>query len=183
MDFEKILPVIIEEFKKENVRYALIGGFSMGAMGIMRSTMDLDFLVDVKDLSKIEKIMRKYNYNCVYKTENVSQYVSDVKIFGEIDFLHAFRKISISMFDRAKELMVSQGKCKIKVLSPEDIIGLKLQALVNDPSRQNREYADIQEIMAYFREKLDWNLIEEYFFLFKKEGTFKKLKVKYGKVK
>jgi len=45
MDFEKVLPLIISEFSREKVRYGLMGGFSMGAMGIMRSTMDLDFLL------------------------------------------------------------------------------------------------------------------------------------------
>ena len=60
MDFEKVLPLIIGEFTREKVRYGLMGGFSIGAMGIMRSTMDLDFLVDARDLPKVEKIMKKY---------------------------------------------------------------------------------------------------------------------------
>ena len=181
MDFEKVLPLIIEEFKKENVRYALMGGFSLGALGIMRSTMDLDFLVDAKDLPKIDKIMKKYDYKCVYKTENVSQYVSGAKIFGEIDFLHAFRKISLSMFKRAREITVLEGKCRLKVLIPEDIIGLKLQASVNDPSRENREYADIESLMFRFGKKLDWELLGGHFILFEKEDKFNELRKKYGK--
>lgn len=180
MDFDKVLQLIIKEFEKENIRYALIGGFAMGALGIMRSTVDLDFLVDYQDLPKLEKIMEKHNYNCVFKTENVSQYVSDVKIFGEIDFLHAFRKISVSMLNRAKEVPIFVGKFKIRILIPEDIIGLKLQALVNDKSRENREYADIESIMDNFREKLDWDLIEDYFSLFDKKEKYEKLKKKYG---
>lgn len=183
MNFEKILPLIIGEFEKEKVRYALMGGFSMGAMGIMRSTMDLDFLVDARDLPKVEKVMKKYDYKCIYKTENVSQYVGSIKIFGEIDFLHAFKKISLSMFSRARELKVLEGKMRIKVLSPEDVIGLKLQAFINEPERENRELADIESIMNYFKNKLDWNLIREYFGLFEKKEKFKELKEKYGNVK
>ena len=71
----------------------------MGAWGIMRSTVDLDFLVSSADLDKIEKIMTGYMYKKVYKTENVSQYISDLKPFGQIDFLHAFRTISLSIAD------------------------------------------------------------------------------------
>lgn len=181
MDFEKVLPLIIGEFSRKKVRYGLMGGFAMGAMGIMRSTMDLDFLVDARDIPKIEKIMKKYDYKCAYKSENVSQYVGAVKIFGEIDFLYAFRKISLSMFSRAKDMMIFGGKARIKVLSPEDVIGLKLQALSNESSRENREYADIESIMEHFGKKLDWKLIGEYFGLFEKKEKLKEFKVKYGK--
>ena len=153
----------------------------MGALGIMRSTIDLDFLVNADDLPAVAKILDTYGYHCVYKTENVSQYVADIKIFGEIDLLHAFRKISLSMLKRAKKIAVLEGKCSLKVLQPEDIIGLKLQALSNDTSRSQREYADIENIMAYFNKKLDWTLLKEYFTVFKKTKEFEKLRKKHGK--
>lgn len=183
MDFEKVLEILVDEFNAEKIRYALIGGFAMGALGIMRSTMDLDFLVDSRDLPKIERIIKRYDYNCIFKTENVSQYVSDINIFGEIDFLHAFRKISLSMIKRSIEIPIFNGKFKIRVVTPEDVIGLKLQAMVNNKSREIRECADINDIMSYFKEKLDWNLIEEYFSLFEKEEKYKELKEKYGNFK
>jgi hypothetical protein len=183
MNFEKVLKLLIGEFERKHIRYALIGGFAMGVLGIMRATMDLDFLVDSSDIKSLEKIMKNHGYNCVFNTENVSQYVSDIKILGEVDFLHAFRKISLSMLNRAKEMPILGGKLKIKVLSPEDIIGLKLQALVNDKSKELREYADIEDIMKYFREKLNWDLIKEYFSLFEKKGKFKELRQKYGHLK
>lgn len=182
MDFKKVVPLIIDEFEKEEIAYSLIGGFALGAFGIMRATMDLDFLVDQKDLARVEAVMRKYNYRCVFKTENVSQYVSDAKIFGEIDFLHAFRTVSLSMLKKAKEISVLDGKLKIRVLQPEDIIALKVQALVNDPGRETKEFADIEAVMDHFKEKLDWQLIKEYFELFKKaelKKKFSQLKEKY----
>ncbi len=36
--------------------------------------------------------------------------------------------------------------------------------------------------MSYYRENLDWDLIGEYFSLFKQDKKFKELKLKYGKV-
>ena len=45
-----ILNLIIERFNEEQVCYVLIGGFAMGALGIFRSTIDLDFLVHCDDL-------------------------------------------------------------------------------------------------------------------------------------
>lgn len=183
MDFKTVLSLIVGAFHKQNVRYALIGGFAMGVLGIMRATMDLDFLVDYNDISKVEKIMKKCDYRRVYSSKNVSQYVSDIKILGEVDFLHAFRTISLSMLKRAKEITLFEGKFKVKVLSPEDIIGLKLQALINDKSRENRGYSDIELIADFYRKSLNWNLIKEYFSLFKEEKRFKELNKKYNNVK
>jgi len=183
MDFEKVIEILITEFEREKIQYALMGGFGMGVLGIMRATVDLDFLVIYQDLPKVEEIMEKYGYRCIFKSENVSQYVSDIKILGTIDFLHAFRTPSLSMLKRAEEKTIFGKKIKIKVLNPEDIIGLKLQALINNKSRENQEYNDIETIMNYFGAKLDWDLIKEYFTLFKKEQKFNELKEKYGKNK
>jgi hypothetical protein len=176
MDFKKVLNLLIKDFDGANINYALIGGFAMGILGVVRATMDLDFIIDRNDLPKTDEILRKYNYNCVYKSENVSQYVSDIKAFGEIDILHAFREISVSMLKRTQEKDIFDGSLKIRVLLPEDIIGLKLQALVNNPKRENQEYADMQSIVSSYQGNLNWDLIKEYFDLFGKKEEYAKLK-------
>ena len=61
-------------------------------------------------------------------------------------------------------------------------IGLKIQASVNNQERESREYFDIKSIMEYYRLRLDWNLLEEYFNLFQKGKEFKTLKERYGKI-
>jgi len=183
MEFEKVLEVIIKNFEEEGVRYALIGGFALGVLGVPRATVDLDFLVLKEDLPKVDKIMQRNNYECKYRTENVSQYVSPLKIFGEVDFLHAFRKTSSRMLEDAIEKDIFEGRMKIKVLRPEDIIGLKIQAAVNDSERAEREFLDIEALMNHYKERLDWDLIEEYFSLFEQEDKFKELKSKYAKIK
>lgn len=183
MDFKTVLGFIIKGFNEKDVRYALIGGFALGALGVSRATVDLDFLVHRDDLPKIDKIMKEHEYNCVYKSENVSQYISAVKIFGEVDFLHAFRDISTEMLKRAIEKDIFEGNLKIKVLRPEDIIGLKLQAIANDKTRTMREFIDIEALMDNYRINLDWQLIEEYFSIFEQKEKFKELKEMYGNVK
>ncbi len=182
MDFKIVLGALIDDFNKENIRYALIGGFALGALGIPRATVDLDFLVEKDDLPKVDKIVASQGYECVFKSENVSQYISPLKIFGEVDFLHAFRKIAVSMLERALELDIFDGSLKIKVLRPEDIIGLKIQAVANDETRETQEYADIEALISYYRKNLKWDIIEEYFSLFEKEEKFNDLKRKYYNV-
>lgn len=180
MDFKKTLGSLVKSFEKEKIRYAVIGGFALGVLGVPRATIDLDFLVEKDDWQKLDRIMRSHGYDCAYKSENVSQYVSPVKIFGEVDFLHAFRKTSRVMLEKAKEMDVFEGKIKIKILRPEDIIGLKLQALINDPNRGPREYLDIETLMAHYGANLDWQTIKDYFSIFEQEEKFAELKTKYS---
>ncbi len=181
MDFEKIIKVLIEKFKHTEVRYGLIGGFAMGILGIPKTTVDLDILIYKEDFEKVDKIMKELGYNCQYISENVAQYISSLKPFGEIDYIFAFRETSRNMIQRAIEKCIFNGKYKIKVLQPEDIIGLKLQAMANDEERENKELLDIESLMTQYKENLDWKLIEEYFLLFDQQDLFNKLKGKYDK--
>lgn len=55
---------ILRAFQKDKVKYVLVGGIAVNLLGLMRSTADLDILVEMSDenLRKIVKIMKKYGY-------------------------------------------------------------------------------------------------------------------------
>ncbi|MBI5789376.1 MAG: nucleotidyltransferase [Candidatus Schekmanbacteria bacterium] len=176
MDFKVTLQKILTEFDQKGVRYALMGGFALGVLGIPRTTVDLDFLVNRDDATHIAQIMQQIGYECAYQSENVAQYISALKIFGEVDFLYAFRSSALAMLNRAVEKELS-GKT-IKVLRVEDIIGLKLQAAVNNSARFSQDWADIEALADCYKAELDWELIEGYFSLFERQDLFQSLKRK-----
>ena len=66
------------------------------------------------------------------------------------------------MLERAEEKEIFGGELKIKVLKPEDLIGLKLQAVKNNPSRKEMDIADIKALVSAQQEPLDWPLIRGY---------------------
>lgn len=180
MDFAKVLEFLIADFERERLDYALIGGFAMGALGIVRATMDLDFLVKKDQLGPLREIMRSRGYRMVHSSEDVSQFVSDLKLFGAVDFLHAYRPLSLQMLGRSTRRPIFNGKYQIPVLQPEDIIGLKVQSLANNPDRLEMDSADIILLLKRFSGNLDWNRMEGYFALFGKDLMFKDLKERYG---
>lgn len=180
MDFKTVLGFLLDGFQKENVRYGLIGGFALGSLGVPRATVDLDFLVALEDMQKVDKVMTDSGYECFHKTKNVSQYQSPLKLFGQVDFIHAYRKISTEMIQRAVTKTLFDGSMEIRVLRPEDIIGLKLQSVANDVTRKNQEFADIEALLNHYRAKLNWDLLEEFFTLFKQETQFQQFKEAYG---
>jgi hypothetical protein len=179
MDFKIVFERLLNFFHKNNVRYALIGGFALGVHGVFRSTVDLDFLVHRDDLSKINAIMGELGYDCAYRSEHVSQYVSPIKVFGEVDFIHAFREISVKMLQRVEEKKIFNETISVKVLKVEDIIGFKVQAIANDESRKALDLGDIESLIARHKSSIDWDTLEKYFSLFKLSVLFTELKRKY----
>ena len=62
MDFENIFKFLLENFKKDNIHYALIGGLALAASGYARATQDIDFLIDKKD----ESMTRWVVFGCIH---------------------------------------------------------------------------------------------------------------------
>lgn len=178
MDLKKALKLTVMEFDRNDVPYAVIGGFAIGALGVPRSTIDLDFLVASEKLNKVEAIMLALGYKKVFSSENASQYVSPFPEMGGVDFLHAFRPISLKMLSEAEEIPVFGKETRVKVLKAEDIIALKLQSMNNNPDRLAKDNSDIEELMKSRR--LDWKILESYFELFGMGPRFLELRNKYG---
>ena len=172
MDFKAVLSLLLKKFDENTIDYALIGGFALGVWGVGRTTVDLDFLVRHDEREKIDTIMNELGYECHYRTENVSQYLSPLNIFGEVDFLHAFREASLEMLKRAEEKEIFGGSPKIKVVRPEDLIGLKLQSIRNNPEREKQDMMDIESLLSIHSEYLDWSLVQSYFKLFEMEERY-----------
>ena len=176
MDFKLVVEKLITAFKDAGIRYALMGGFALGLWGIPRATVDIDFLVNKDDMGKVNEIMTGLGYNLVYQSENVSQYVSSDKIFGEVDFLHAFREISVGMLQRAESKRLFDSTVSINVLKIEDLIGLKVQAMANDEARKAIDLSDIKSLIALHKSAINWSVLEEYFKMFGLVDLFKEIK-------
>lgn len=179
MDFKLVFEKLITFFRENNVRYALMGGFAIGAQGIVRSTVDIDFLIHRDDVSIVHSFMTDLGYERRYNSENVSQYTSSDKLMGEVDFIHAFRDASVAMLERAEEKRIFNQILAVKVLNVEDIIGFKVQAIANDPSRKNSDLADIEALINLHKKSLDWNTVGNFFSLFGFKDLFKELKNRY----
>lgn len=182
MDFVNVLNKVLREFELEQISYALIGGFALGIWGVVRATNDLDFLVDKEKQSSLKNILGRIGYKVVDESENVVQFEAEEYLLGSIDFLYSFREPSRNMLKRAVVKDILEGQVKVKVVIPEDIIGLKVQAIVNNPRRIFIDQEDIEQLMEKFGVKdLNWDLLKEHFLLFNKQEMFYALQEKYKK--
>ncbi|MDY6862570.1 MAG: hypothetical protein SV062_06220, partial [Thermodesulfobacteriota bacterium] len=105
-----------------------------------------------------------------FSNDEIISYLSPLNVFGQVDFLLARRKYTRAMMQRAKKNFVFGGELVIKTLLPEDLIGLKIQAISNDPkNRYLIDAPDIQRLFGLHLAKMDMALVREYFSLFDKE--------------
>lgn len=174
---DDLLHRLLREFERRQTRYALMGGFALGALGAPRATRDLDFLVHRDDMKALHEFLTSTGYTRVHFSENVSQYSGDFP-WGGLDFLHAFRPAALRMLERAVAMPSGLPGLDVRVVQPEDLIGLKLQALVNDPARRHKELADIEALLTA-RPDADWEKIKEYFDLFQQGDLFKSLRERF----
>lgn len=169
MHFELIFKFLIENLLREKIDFALMGGFALQAVGITRTTRDIDLLILSEASPKVKNLMLKHGYELLHEDEDVLNFASKKFELGRVDFLLAHRKYAIAMLKRAEEKPVLGGRFKVKVLKIEDQIGLKVQASSNDAKRLYQDMADIRELIQNNYSTLDMNLVREYFSIFNRE--------------
>ena len=179
MEFEQVLRTVLAEFERHHLRYAVIGGFALGALGAVRATKDIDFLVHRDDLDALHASLTRLGYQRVVKTENVSQYGHADPLWGGLDFLHAFRPASLTMLEHATPVPIFGGTLAMKVAEPEDVIGLKIQAIANNPKRKALDLDDIERLMELYGSRLDWGRVQDYFDLFELGPEGRELKQRF----
>jgi predicted nucleotidyltransferase len=171
MNLKEVLKTLIAKFHKQNIDFVLSGGLALSTMNIFRFTKDIDFLVLEESRATIHEIMIELGYERQdFSSDEIISYLSPLKIFGQVDFLLARRKYTRAMMRRAPKRVVFEGEYEVKTLLPEDLIGLKIQAISNDP--ENRfliDAPDIQRLLALHQDKMDLEFIREYFKIFNKE--------------
>ncbi len=168
MNFEAVFRLLIEQFQKYEIPFALIGGVAPPAAGHSRATQDIDCLIAQKDEETVKTILSSLGYEILHESKDVLNFGGRLKELGHIDFLLAHRQYAKAMLERAEEIDVLNNTFKIKIVRPEDIIGLKIQSSSNDASRYHQDMADIEAVMR-LKKNLDLELIRGYFKLFDRE--------------
>jgi hypothetical protein len=150
MDFKEVLKFLLAEFPKSDIDFALVGGLAVSIYTKPRMTQDLDLMILSTDLNKAKNILINAGYSITFESGDIVTFVSK---------------------SVAKNIELYQG-INVKVLIPEDIIGLKVQAYNNQPERYYKDMADIQELIKSDDCK-NLDEVEEYFKIFDRHSDFK----------
>jgi predicted nucleotidyltransferase len=168
LDFRGVFEAVTNAMRDEGIDFALIGGFALAALGVPRATADLDFLIPGERADDIDRIMGQLGYETLHRSADVANYAGTESRTGHVDFLYARRPYSRGMLQRAGRHRM-MGRADVKVLQPEDIIGLKVQSSTNNPKRLRLDLDDIDRLLAAHPE-IDMHRVREYFRLFDREA-------------
>ncbi len=171
MKLEIVLKILMEKLCAAGIDFVLSGGLALSTMEVSRFTRDIDFIIREEDKEKVEAIMTELGYERqAFSTDEIVSYWSPLEVFGQIDFLVARRTYTRAMMQNADVRPVFDGRLHVNTVRPEDLIGLKVQAICNDPEhRYLIDKPDIQRLLKLHRKKLDMDLVREYFRVFDKE--------------
>ena len=108
-------------------------------------------------------------FNLIHESLEVLQFSG----IGYIDIILARRPISQAILKDAN----SGGPEEMKFVQVEDLIGLKIQAYINDRTRELQDKADIQFLLENVGE-LNWEKIKKYADLFSEWDAINEIKNK-----
>ncbi len=151
------------------VPVALIGGLALASHKVVRATQDIDFLADIDCADAIERVFESLGYRCAYRSDDAANYL---RADERVDLIYARRPIARRLLATASRVQTSLGQ--VPVVSCEGLIGLKLQALVNDP-RRTQDLADIRALLRVGTSALRLDEVREYFVLFGREALLDEL--------
>ena len=171
MDIRAALFAIHRGLVEREVEHALIGGFALAAHGAGRGSVSLDWIADGLRVDVIDELLRSSGYERVHLTHNVGNYVSRDPVTGRIDFLFVRRERGVAILRRATECAVF-GET-VRVVDASDLIGLKVQAYSNNPSRRVRDLADVDRLLEFG--EVDLARVRDYFRLFDREQDLDEL--------
>ena len=168
--------VLLEQLEEFNARliacgarYALIGGLALSAHQLPRATQDIDFLLNRLDADIVDALLTSLGYSCIHRSEDAANYRRGA---GAIDFIYAYRPRALLLIETAQLRQV--GAQSLNVVTVEGLIGLKLQALTNDP-RRVQDGVDIRNLIEKHNADLNLTQLYDYFLLFDKTALYDEL--------
>lgn len=160
---------IVAALKRQGVPFALIGGLALSAHKVVRATSDVDLLAPAARAGEVDAIAAKLGYRCLHRNEGLADYA---RADERLDLVWASRPPALRLLSGARPHATSFGE--LPVVSVEGLIGLKLQALVNEP-RRTQDLEDIRALLRANHGALNLPELQEYFRLLDREAMLKML--------
>ena len=140
-----IFEILTEGFAEQGIDALLIGGYALSAYGVVRQTVDVDWLMADVDSGKLYKILSSAGYMEKARTENFIRYTHQSGFLMDIDVLLVDRSTFDQMIQQSRSCRIDLVELRIPCLA--HLIALKLHAIKNNQRREFRDLGDIVELL------------------------------------
>lgn len=167
--FVSAITLVLGVARRGRFRVALIGGLALPFHGVQRATGDVDFLADADGSDALHDRLLASGTRCLHRSADAANYAAGTSRLAPVDFIFARRPRAREMLRRARARPLRGARLRVPVVDAESLIGLKLQALVNDVSRRPQDEADIRALVTAKGLALDLDTVRDYYRLFDRE--------------
>lgn len=172
--FADAIVLVLTVARRARFRVALIGGFALPFHGVQRATGDVDFLVDAVGSDALHDALLAAGARCLHRSADAANYGTGSSRLAPIDFIVARRPRAREMLRRTRLRLLRAARLRVPVVDAEALIGLKLQALANEP-RRTQDDADIRALFAARGGALNVDVLRDYYRTFDREHDLDRL--------
>lgn len=172
--FVRAITLVLAVARRQRFRVALIGGFALPFHGVQRATGDVDFLVEATGSKPLHDALLAAGARCLHRSADAANYEPGTSELAPIDLVYARRERALDMLRRARSSPLRGARLRVPVVDAEGLIGLKLQALANAPSRA-QDVADIRALFEANPRSLNADVLRDYYRLFGRERDLDRL--------
>ena len=148
MDFRTVLGLLSGFFEPRGEPYAVIGGLAMAALGMPRTTLDVDIVAHQRVASELVRRLEELGYETLHHSPGYSNHLHPDPRLGRIDIVFVRGETADRLFGEL-ETRPGFGDRPIPVPRPEHLAATKLFAIRNDPRRTAREMEDVRFLVEH----------------------------------
>ncbi len=151
---------VVDSLQKNNLKFAVVGGYALALHGIVRATVDVDLVLNLTlaDYEKAEKALLEIGLKSrlPIRSQDVikmrEEYIKNRNLiaWSFVDFQNPTRQVDIIITESLKTLdieVVSVGGRKISVLSMEGLLKMKQK------SGRPQDLVDVESLKEKISEK------------------------------
>jgi hypothetical protein len=147
MDFTFVLSQVADEIQRRGRRFAVIGGVGLAALGMPRTTLDLDLVVEADLQDELVAFLEQQGYATLHRSAGYSNHLHADPRRGRIDLVYVQGGTADRVFAGVNR-QPGPGGLPTPVPRPEHLAALKVLAMKNDPSRIFQDLADIRFLLT-----------------------------------
>jgi len=179
--FLETLNWICNKLESLHIPYMITGGSAVGFWGHIRTTMDIDMVIQMR-ISQVDTFLAAVKEEAYVDIQTVKEAVKSKSTFNIIPNETLF-KVDIILLDEGNDYEVRKFERRIKmnfqgreiyVITPEDLVISKL-IWSKSAGGSERQIKDCESIWKLNQENIDTNYINKWIDVLNIRGEFKKL--------
>jgi len=141
-----IIHTVCQVIEDQEIDALLIGGFAVNYYGYTRNTLDVDFMIAIKDIDVLCQAMREKGFSNIDR-QHVAVFFNQPGSAFRVDFLQVDNASMEELLSRAVDADFHGLKLKISAL--QDLLAMKLFALKSNwAKRVHKDLPDVANLIV-----------------------------------